>query len=310
MFTNYPKIRSAIFLLSILTLPIPAWSSSCTTNDVRLQVLGSGGPELNDQRASTSYLIWINNKASLLIDSGSGSSLNFEKSGAKFEDLQAVVFTHLHVDHSADFPAYIKGSFFTSRERDLPVYGPEGNNLMPSTSEFVQSLLGTDGAFRYLNNYVNSAKNSNYHIQTYDVPLEKNKLQLFRLTDSVSLEAIPVHHGPISAIAWRANIFDCSITFSGDMSNRYQTLATLAKDTDILVMHNAIPESATGVARKLHMSPSEIGKIASESRAKKVILSHRMLRTTGNEQETQKIIEQYYSGPIIFADDLDIFTID
>ena len=212
MFTNSPQLLSTILLLSILTHPMQAWSSSCAENNVRLQVLGSGGPELTDQRASTSYLIWINDKASLLIDSGPGSSLNFEKSGAKFEDLQAIAFTHLHVDHSADFPAHIKASFFTSRHRDLPVYGPEANNVMPSTTEFVQNSFGTDsGVFPYLNNYVNSAKKSNYHIQTYDVPLEKNKVSIFNVSDHIHFESIPVHHGPIAALAWRANIFDCAI---------------------------------------------------------------------------------------------------
>ena len=283
--------------------------SLCNDNRVQLQVLGSGGPELTDRRASSSYLIWVNNQALVLIDSGAGSSLNFEKSGAKFEDLEAVVFTHLHVDHGADFPAFIKASFFTSRDRDLLVYGPTGNELMPATSEFVEKLLGDQGAFRYLNNYVNRSEESEYYLQTVDVPLDSQKVKIYQLTKDLSLSAISVHHGPIPAVAWRVNIFDCSITFSGDMNNSYQSLSLLAEDTDILVMSNAIPESAEGIATRLHMHPSEIGKIASNAGAKKVVLSHRMMRTLGKEQETKNYIKQFYSGPIVFADDLDLFTL-
>ena len=87
----------------------------CADNDVQLQVLGSGGPELDDGRASSGYLIWVKGRARILVDVGAGTSVNFGQSGAKFDDLQAILFTHLHVDHSADLPAFIKGSFFTAR---------------------------------------------------------------------------------------------------------------------------------------------------------------------------------------------------
>ncbi|RKZ94843.1 MAG: MBL fold metallo-hydrolase [Gammaproteobacteria bacterium] len=302
------EILSVLFLLLVLSTTIHA-GPVCVDNQVQLQVLGSGGPELGDQRASSSYLIWMNGKALVLIDAGAGSSLNFEKSGAKFEDVEAVVFTHLHVDHSADFPAFIKASFFTPRDRDLAVYGPTGNELMPATSEFVENLLGDQGVFRYLNNYVNRSKESEFHLQTVDVPLGQQKAQNYRLSKNLSLNAISVHHGPVSALAWRVNVFDCSITFSGDMSNSYQSLPILAEDTDILVMNNAVPESAGGIATRLHVRPSEIGKIASNAGAKKVVLSHRMIRTLGREQETEHYIKQFYSGPIEFADDLDLFIL-
>lgn len=306
---NNIKLSFITPLLLLLFSSFANATSICADNNVKLQVLGSGGPELDDQRASTSYLIWINDKASVLIDTGSGSSLNFEKSSAKFEDLQAISFSHFHVDHSADFPAYIKGSFFTSRQNDLSTFGPDGNSLMPSTTEFVNKSLGEKGTFSYLQNFVNSEQFSNYHIKTYNVPLDQHKIQHYPLTDELSLSAIPTHHGPLAAVAWRVNVFDCSITFSGDMNNKYKTLATLAKDTDILVMHNAVPESAKGVAANLHMTPSEIGKIAKDANAKSIVISHRMKRTLGKETQTQQLVERNYGGPITFADDMDIFSI-
>ncbi|MBL1320165.1 MAG: MBL fold metallo-hydrolase [Methylophaga sp.] len=299
-----------VLLLILLAFSSATYSeSNCAQNNVKLQVLGSGGPELGDKRASSGYLIWINGKASVLIDAGAGSSLNFEKSSAKFEDLQAIVFSHFHVDHSVDFPTYIKGSFFTSRQNDLPVFGPEGNALMPSTTEFVNKTLGDDGAFSYLQNFVNTEQPSSYHIQSHNVPLTPHKIQHYPLTDNLSLSAIPVHHGPLAAVAWRVNVFDCSITFTGDMNNQYKTLAKLAKNTDILVMHNAIAESAKGVAANLHMKPAEMGKIANKANAKSVVISHRMLRTLGHEAETKQFMEKNYRGPINFADDLDVFLI-
>ena len=298
------SIIATVVLLPLL-LSTPTWSLACSTNQVVLQILGSGGPELDDGRASASYLIWIDGKASILVDTGPGSSLHFGQAGGKFEDVEAVLFTHFHVDHSADFPAYIKGSYFTPRQNQLKVFGPEGNRLMPSTDEFVQQLLGGPGAFRYLGDYVDPESKSAYHIESFNVPLETDEIYSHTVRDGLTVSAVRVHHGPIPAVAWRVDTLGCSLSFSGDMSNRYETLSGLTKDSHLLVAHNAIPESATGVAANLHMKPSEIGKIANKAMVKKLLISHRMRRTTGTEKETSEEIRKNYDGVVDFVEDLD-----
>ena len=283
--------------------------ANCQSGRVRLQVLGSGGPELGDQRAGSSYLVWLDGKARVLIDMGPGSGLNFERSGAVIADLDAVLFSHLHVDHSADFPALVKASFFSSRQRDLHVFGPDGNNLMPSTRQFVSRMIGDEGAYPYLSNYSDPELRSAYHIKVTDIALAPLDIVSHTVSDEINISSIPVNHGPVAAVAWRVQAAGCSITFSGDMSNRYNTLARLAKNTDLLVAHNAIPEQARGVARNLHMPPSEIGKIAKQSGPHALLLSHRMRRTLGRETETTKYIQQHYEGPIMFADDMSIYLL-
>jgi len=283
--------------------------ASCSSNRVSLQVLGSGGPELGDKRASSSYLIWLDGKARVLIDTGSGSSFNFERANAKVADLHAILFTHLHVDHSIDFPAYIKASFFTNRKNDLLVYGPAGNKLMPSTTDFVSRLLGETGAFSYLNDYLDQSISNDYHIKARNIELDKDNIKVIKIGNDITLKTIAVHHGPIAAVAWRVEVLGCSISFSGDMSNRYQVLTGLVKGSDILVAHNAIRETTKGIARNLHMPPSEIGNIAKQANVRMLVLSHRMLRTIGKEQETLKQIGKYYSKKIRFANDLDVFPL-
>ncbi len=301
--------KTSLFAMLIASLVSPRLlnAGSCTNNQVKLQILGSGGPELNDKRASSSYLVWINNKASFLVDAGSGSSYHYEKTAAKFEDLKAILLTHLHVDHSADIPAYIKASFFTGRNTDLLIFGPDGNKLMPSTEKFIQLLLGKRSAFRYLSDYLDRQQKNDYHIVVKNVPLRKNELFRYTFSSRLKIKATVVHHGPVAAIAWRIEIDKCSLTFSGDMNNAYRSIATLAKNTDLFIAHNAVPESATGVAAFLHMRPSTIGKISHKARVKKLILSHRMNRTIGREKETLNIIRKYYKARVQFANDLDIF---
>src|SRR6516225_9053550 len=70
----------------------PATGQSCGSHGLALQVLGSGGPELQDKRASTSYLVWENGKARVMVDAGGGSALRFGESGAQMSQLDVILF--------------------------------------------------------------------------------------------------------------------------------------------------------------------------------------------------------------------------
>jgi ribonuclease BN (tRNA processing enzyme) len=50
-----------------------------------------------------------------------------------------------------------------------------------------------------------------------------------------------------------------------------------------------------------------IGHIAQAAKTKQLVLSHRMLRTLGKEEETLAAIRKSYGGPATFADDLSCF---
>ncbi len=134
-----------LFLTSSF-LPSAA-AQTCGSQGVAVQVLGSGGPELQDKRASTSYLVWEDGQAKALIDAGGGSALRFGESGAQMSQLDVIFFCHFHVDHSGDFSALIKSSWFEDRKNPLPIYGPPGNDFMPSTTEFVSISSETSTEF-------------------------------------------------------------------------------------------------------------------------------------------------------------------
>lgn len=271
-------------------------------------MLGSGGPEIGDGRASSAYLVWHQGKARVLVDFGGGALLNFEKSNAKIEDLDAVAFSHFHIDHSADFPALIKASFFTSRQKDLMLLGPSGNHLLPSATQFAQQLFSSEeGVWPYMNSYLTG--NDDFQIKTIDLDASGEKVTSAWKQSELNISGIGVHHGPLPAIAWRINLEGRSVTFSGDMSGQRGHLEKIATGTDILVAHNAIPEHARGIARNLHMPPSVIGKIAEKAQPAQLVLSHRMLRSLESHEQTLEEITKHYDGQIHFANDLDCFKV-
>lgn len=301
----FKPLKTAL-VISCLSATLPVFAGQCDSSAVKLQVLGSGGPQLNDNRASSGYLIWVDGKATVLIDTGPGSSINFGKAGANFKDLEGILLSHLHVDHSSDLPAYIKGSFFSDRIEDMKLLGPKGNDIMPPITDFIQSMFGEKGAYPYLSGYF-VPYGRNYTVEVIGADIESDQIQNFQLTEDIKLSAVAVHHGPLPAVAWRVDVKGCSITFSGDMSGQRNTLQKLAAGSDILVAHHAVPEGARGGAAHLHMRPSKIGEIAAQAKVKQLVLSHRMSPSIGKEQQSLAEIKKQYAGKVSFADDLDSY---
>ena len=305
-------LKAFLVFVSLLSVceASSATAQSCGATGLAVQVLGSGGPESQDKRASTSYLIWENGKARVVLDAGGGSNLRFGQSGAQMSQVDVFLFSHFHIDHTSDFPAMIFSSWFEDRNRPLPVYGPSGNDIMPSTVEFVNDLFSEPhGAYRYLSELVDSSAGS-YKLQPHNVAASAAPILVLR-TAGMALYAVSVVHGDFPALAWRVEIDGKRIVFSGDTNGEGQGLVQLASNADLFVAHNAVPEGATGVERRLHMPPSVIGTIAANAHVKQLVLSHRMLRTLGKENEIkiQAEIARRFSGPIKFANDLDCYPV-
>lgn len=301
-------LQLVVFFLSGALLP-SAVAQSCGSHGIVAQVLGSGGPELQDKRASSSYLIWQDGKARVLVDAGGGSAVRFGESGAQTSQLDVLLFTHFHVDHSGDFAALVKSSWFEDRKRPLPIYGPMGNDFMPATTEFVSDFFGNKrGAYRYLSELFAPGEEGSYKLQPHNVPGSSRPIEVFSSGD-LAVSAVRVVHGAVPALAWRVETAGKIVAFSGDTDGEGEGLAQLVANADLFIAHNAVPEGVVGIERRLHMPPSVIGQIAADAHVKSVVLSHRMMRTLGKEEQTQVEIKKRYSGPIQFANDLDCFPV-
>lgn len=277
----------------------------CGDEGVWIQILGAGGPELNDGQAGPSYLVWIDNQARLLVDAGPGAAARFDESGADFNDLDAIVLTHLHAAHTVDLPAFIEGSAALGREHPLPIFGPSGSAEFPDTETFISRLIGPLGAYPYLADTLTYRSSTGYKLNPRNVPATGRRRWARFGNEQFRLAAIPVQHGIVPAIAWRVDIGPQSIVFAGDFNNAKDLVAEFAANADALVVSHAIPESARGEARELHVTPSQIGQVASRAEVRMVILGHRTNRTRGIESQSREAIEAHYDEALLFANDLE-----
>ena len=275
-----------------LVLPLFIFAS-----EISLQVLGSGGPELSE-RASASYLIKNDGKALVLIDFGGGAFLRFGQAKARIEDLEAVLITHLHIDHVVGLPALMKAGYFSNRERPLNILGPKQNNYFPGLTEYINLQFGKNGAYRYMSDIL-STQSESFSIYPYE--MSSNEVQSF---NDIKITAVSVNHGIVPSLAYKVEIEGKSIVFSADTTAHSNALQELAKDSDILVAHHAISTDACLGAKSLHMTPARIAAIAAYAKPKTLLLSHRMNRTLGLEETSSAIIKKTYSGNIIWAEDM------
>ena len=296
---------ASLLLIGASNTSAQSGTGTCGDEGVWIQTLGAGGPELNDDFASSSYLVWSDNKARALIDLGAGAATAYDLTDASFQDLDVILLTHLEVDHATDLAAFAEGSLFLDRDRPLPLFGPDGNDSFPATTAFAQRLIGAGGAFPYLSGVLEPNRQTGYHLRVRDVPASGSRPWARFRNERLSLSAIPVHHGDVPAIAWRLRLGGKDIVFTGDFSNQKDRMASFAKGADAIVFTHAIPEGTRGTLRDLYVTPDQIGRIAARAETRMVLLGHRMNRTRGRESLTRETIEKHYQGYLLFVNDLE-----
>ena len=312
--TRFPGNAALCFgvasvLVSVGCASSRATSTDCHAADVGLQVLGSGGPIPDDERASSGYLVWVSGESKLLVEVGGGVFQRFGAAGARIEQLDAVAVTHLHADHVADLPAMLKGGYFADRTRPLPIIGPSGNAWFPAIEELVTGLLDPHrGSYRYLSGYLDGSE-GRFHTPVTVVDADRRAPVRVYTGDPIAIDAVGVKHGRVPAVGYLVTVAGRRIAFSGDQSADNPAFAKMIRGADVLVMHHAIPESARAL-RHLHATPSEIGAVAGAAKVGQLVLSHHMLRAMTNVDQDRSLIGRSYAGPVHFADDLECFPLD
>lgn len=308
------KLRSGILCIALgIYLPLNSLAGVCPPEQgVALQVLGSGGPIADDDRASSAYLLWVDGKSRVLIDAGGGSILRFAEARADFRDLVFVGLSHFHADHSADFPALLKSGSFSGRSDSLVVAGPDGSAAFPGLNDFLASMLSRDsGAFAYLGGYLDGS-GSMPELTTIEVDSgDAVPLTVYGNEDApLQIDALHVPHGIVPALAFRVRVENETIVFASDQNGDKAEFVDFAREASLLIMHTPVPENVSGVGRRLHAPPSVIGRIAADADVEVLVLSHFMARSLSSLDQNLELIQSEFDGPTFIASDLKCYTIN
>lgn len=242
---------------------------------MELTVLGSGSlvPTLN--RATPGFVVKVSGK-NILVDSGSGTLYRLLRAGLTYNDIDIICYTHIHLDHVADFPTFLFTCKYgiEPRETDLLVIGGKGFAI------FYDSLKTVYGEM--------------IEPEKFKVIVEE---EIDRDFGAFTIKTASVDHIPES-VAFRIESSDRkSIVFSGD-TDYSNSLVALARNADILVSECSFPNN-----RKVagHLTPSLAGKIAQEAKAERLVLAH--LYPPCDEVDISSQCGETFKGEIIVAED-------
>jgi len=301
-----------VFVVALLSLPSHVQAQICAASPVTIQILGSAGPRLDNERASTGYLLWVNGRARMLIDAGGGAYLRFAQSGARLSDLWLLAVSHLHPDHISGLPALLWLSEQT-RGEPLPTVGPSGNDVMPAFPAFLSRLFDqNNGAFQILGGTVGSeGRGVLLDVTVVDVASTEALTVLDQPEMTVTALGIP--HGNIPALAYRVQVGGASTVFSTDQNGTSPAFIEFARDADVLVMHLAIGAGRRGAGDRqivrgggpqsdpLHAAPAVVGRVARDAGVGRLVLSHIGLFDL---ESAVAEVRTSYAGPLTVGADL------
>jgi ribonuclease BN (tRNA processing enzyme) len=302
--------------------PAPARNLTGT----QLVLLGTrAGPGVDLKRAQMASAILVDG-VPYLIDCGYGTVRNLVAANITGQDIEKLVFTHLHNDHTSDVPALFTLQWTGGRSKPMDLYGPYGTTSMVRAAiEYCKAdeeIRSTDEgrATRVEDLY-----------RGHDIVAGPKPVEVFNDT-RVTVTAIenthyPEHsrsHMPHRSISVRFDTPTRSIVLSGDTTYS-KNLVELAKGVDVLVCevmdqstrdrwleqlrqdpHAADKASITRHIAETHSTPEEVGRMATEAKAKLVVLSHLLTGAAGATPITTLIdgVRKSYAGEVIVGEDL------
>ena len=278
-----------LYRLAIITLAIllafgtQAKVSNAQEYDIKLTFLGTGAPRPSPKRYGPSILLEAG-ETKLLVDAGPGMRQRIFQAGG-FElltDIDTVLITHLHFDHTIELPNLWLTGWLFGRKKNMKVYGPEG------TEEFMnhfEQAFDWDLRYRYL---------TNVHVEGSDLITTDIEPGVFYNQNGLKITAFDVAHLPLdpeteellglegATFGYRVDYKGRSVVFSGDTrSLPGSKIIEISKGVDVLIHETQIPYPGDSKEAKLanvsmivHSSPEQVAYVFNETRPRLGIYHH------------------------------------
>jgi ribonuclease BN (tRNA processing enzyme) len=243
-----------------------------------LIIIGSGTGIPSLRRGSPGLVVLSDNSA-LLVDSGPGALRKMLEAGITYRDIHLLLYTHIHPDHVSDLVAILFACKYAEvpREKDLLCIGGPG---FKSHFEKMKKLYGQ---------WIDP--------QSYQFTIKEVSGESLLYRDLRMLSRPMAHIS--ESVGYRIEFKDGkSMAISGD-TDYCQNIIDLALEVDLLVLECSFPD---GKKVEGHLTPSLAGKIALESRCKKLLLTH--LYPICDQFDILSQCRQVYQGQIILGEDL------
>ncbi|WP_299011720.1 MBL fold metallo-hydrolase [uncultured Shewanella sp.] len=306
-------VRKIILIFSLIMSPLSVGHP--IKAPFNATIIGSGAPQYNPHRASASVLITAG-KDKLLLDMGNGTQANLAKIGIQAQDLNAIMFTHHHLDHDEEFAPIFIGALLG--RHTFTIMGP------PKTKQLVDMDLDF---YTQDIDYRLSRQNRRLSERKGAFTIKELKGGESFLFEGIRISTLKVPHS-IYTLAYRFDYQGQSIVVTGDLTYT-DKLAHFAQNADVMIIDsggmimshnknsqghnphqvNAAPSASQNKDKqrtnkiKAHLNLAESSRIAKNANVKTLVYTH-FVPGIINKAASLAIIRQQYQGKVIFGKDL------
>lgn len=307
--------------------PAPAAGSPVSATS-RIVLLGTGGgPIARIGRSQPATLLQVGTKA-YLIDVGEGTPRQMVRAGVKPSAVDAVFFTHLHLDHTAGLMGFLALDWTDRRQKPVEIYGPPGTQSL--VHDTLQALKTGEVIFRLqipgLPEMASVFSGHDWEVTTAREVYRDGTITVRAVENShySTMQMPRTDHGIDRAYSYRFDMPGRSVVITGD-TGPSRAVEELARGADVLVselidLDSVIAslqarKAATGVDQqplidhmeKEHLTPENIGRLAAAAGVKRVVLTHFGTAPGVEAIDRDAIIagiRKHYQGPVDLGEDL------
>lgn len=314
--------RLSLTLLAVCAATALATPAAAAPATLTFTTLGTNsGPIPRKDRSEPANLLRYGDQL-ILADVGDGAAEQLAKAGVGIDQVQTVLISHLHFDHTGGLFAFLSLRYQTSGPNPVTIYGP------PGTRETVTRLFAAMEHGGHAIQTMRLSGGPDAGVKVVEIQdgatFKAGDVKVMATENSHYVTLKPGAHPRPVSLSFRFDAPGRSILYTGDTGPSAK-VEQACKGVDLLVSEMMDPALAIARIkvnrpggppaiydlvedhfRREHLSPSEVGKLATACGAKTVVATHNSLERDELDG-ARKAVATQFKGRVVLAEDLQTF---
>jgi ribonuclease BN (tRNA processing enzyme) len=243
---------------------------------LEVSLIGTGTAIPVKGHSPASMLVYADGKR-LLLDIGPGTLNRLEHAGIHYNQIDELLLTHFHPDHSLDLATLLL----------IFNYAPNASRTRPFT---ITGPLGMEDFLKNLYALYPDLLPIGYQLHVH--PVLRDNFEIGK----IKIQTAPTGHTPDS-VAYRIEFDGHSVVYSGDAAKNGE-LVNLADGVELLISECSYP---AGWETEDHLNAESLGSLAASAEVKSLVVTHCYPPALSVDLVGQ--IQQYFAGEVQMAYD-------